>query len=427
MNNVQITAIPPGRVSTLTRPEIRVYAPEGASLTLSLVQGGRVLSQREYPLPPAGTTIWPEVAGVVGDLTFAVTIADSHGKALAEQSIAYEILDTGRRSTTLIDGCWISLYHWSEDEARWFNPDLKKLTAADWRDHILAMERVGIKNVMIQNVFDSEEYVFQHEQTAQDYYGQAFYPSRLFPDHRKELACDDPIEAVLAAADEADMHVFLGVGLFAWFDFSPQSLIWHKLVTTELWERYGHHRSLYSWYISEEMLGSLYYDYSAYIPGETWRDVAAFFADYSAFVRELTPTMPVSLATNNQRLHEYGDEWRQILAGIDILFPFMFARDLENLNISQIQQLCDETKTRMWVDMEMFAFPFDEGLKPKTCDELIREIEIYDDVEQIFGYQFTGIMNDPDSPFNLGGEAAKQLYRDYQRHYREVRRAALGQ
>jgi hypothetical protein len=209
--------------------------------------------------------------------------------------------------------------------------------------------------------------------------------------------------------------VFLGVGLFAWFDFSPASLEWHKRVTRELFDLYGDHRSLFGWYVSEEIFGSLYDEWSA-LPSEAYKDIVDFFRDYTGFVRTLTPTKPVALAPNNIRFHEFAKEWGQILPNIDILIPFAFARDPENINVAEIQELCDRAKTRFWVDMEMFSFPLDNGLVPKTIDKLIEEIRSYDAVEQIFGYQFTGIMNPPASVHNLGGTQAKKLYADYHSH-----------
>ena len=53
------------------------------------------------------------------------------------------------------------------------------------------------------------------------------------------------------------MNVFLGVGAYAWFDFSPEALGWSKQVALELWRRYGRHPSFYGWYVSAEAYGSL--------------------------------------------------------------------------------------------------------------------------------------------------------------------------
>lgn len=416
---LQVTPIPARRASTRTRPELRVHAPGATHARLQVV-GPNASSDQRFELSASMTVLEPDLSGLVGDLQCTLQVTDREGQVLGEHRFPYELVDSGVRSTRLIDGCWISLYHWSEDEARWFNPALRHLTAEDWFEQIRAMKHVGIDCVVIQNVFDSSAYVNQHDQDVDSYEGRAFYPSRLYPG-RTDLGCPDPVEAVLAAADELDCHVFLGVGLYAWFDYSPDSLEWHERVTSELWERYGHHPSLYSWYVSEEMFGSLYHDYDP-VPDENWRQIVDFFAAYREFVTALTPTKPVSMAPNNIRFHEFPDQWAEILAGIDILIPFAFARDLDHLNITEIAEICARSGTRFWVDMEMFRMPLDDGLIPKTGPELEREIAIYDEVEQIFGYQFTGLMNAPDSPQDLGGEAARQLYRDYEGYRNRLRR-----
>ncbi len=163
------------------------------------------------------------------------------------------------------------------------------------------------------------------------------------------------------------------------------------------------------------MFGSLYYDYPPY--GEKYKEIVTFFQDYKAFVQSLTPTKPVALAPNNIRFHEYEKEWKEILVNIDILIPFAFARDPKNMNINEIAEICKACNTHFWVDMEMFAWPLDNGLVAKNLDDLIKEIRTYDKVEQIFGYQFTGIMDHTDDKFNLGGEPAKRLYNEYLKYY----------
>ena len=45
-----------------------------------------------------------------------------------------------------------------------------------------------------------------------------------------DIKADDPIEAILTEADRRNMNVFLGIGMFAWFDFTTESLEWHKRV-----------------------------------------------------------------------------------------------------------------------------------------------------------------------------------------------------
>lgn len=61
-----------------------------------------------------------------------------------------------------------------------------------------------------------------------------------------DITAEDPIEAILSEADRLGMNVLVGVGIFAWFDFTPESLEWHKRVAKELWDMYGHHESFYA-------------------------------------------------------------------------------------------------------------------------------------------------------------------------------------
>ena len=72
------------------------------------------------------------------------------------------------------------------------------------------------------------------------------------------IVAKDPVEAILDEADRLGMSVMLGVGMFAWFDFTEESLKWHENVAEELWNRYGHHDSFYAFYISEECAGNLF-------------------------------------------------------------------------------------------------------------------------------------------------------------------------
>jgi len=411
-----VTVIPPHRVSSRVAVEVRLSSPDATHCRWSVLHDNEVISTKYVPLRcDFPFTADRQIISEPGQLEIVVEFFDPNGLVCATYRQPYEVVDTSCHSTRQIDGCWVSLVHWSEDEARHFNTDLKKLTDRDWKEQIYAMNEVGIKSVLIQNVFDCNEYVGKHSLTVENYPGLALYPSKLYPT-RYPIASEDPLEAIFQAADECEMSVFIGVGMFAWFDFCDQSLEWHKRVTAELFEMYGHHPSLYSWYISEEIYGSLY-DECDHIPSERYREIVTFFKEYKAFVQQFTPTKPVALAPNNIRFQEFAKEWGEVLPHLDILIPFAFARDLENLNIAEIQAICDRAGTRFWVDMEMFGWPLDNGLLPKSYDELMAEIRIYDDVEQIFGYQFTGIMNAPDSPFNLGGDAAKTLFKEYRKRF----------
>lgn len=409
------SVIPAVRVSAKVKPEIRIYSETADRVRIDIRKGGQSLKKYIFALEKGIVrSVFIDLSFTIGDISLNFSFLSGEDVVYRE-NYAYQVVDTSLPSTTLMDGCWVSIYHWSEDEARYFNKALKQMKDEDFKDHIRAMKPLGINGIIIQSVFDNNAYANCHDMKHTGYTGKSFYPSKLYPG-RIELSAYNPVEAILSAADECDMHVFVGVGLYAWFDFSPESLQWHKEVAFELYEMYGHHKSFYGWYVSEEIFGALYAEWDK-VPYEKYKDIAVFFKEFKAYVKTLAPTKPVALAPNNINFTNYEREWQTILPNIDVLIPFAFARDLQNLNVTDIKRICEECGAHMWVDMEVFQNPFPDGLIPKDIDELINEIRIYDDVEQIYGYQFTGMLNPPDSPFDLGGEPAKQLYVKYKKYY----------
>jgi outer membrane protein OmpA-like peptidoglycan-associated protein len=68
------------------------------------------------------------------------------------------------------------------------------------------MARAGIRGVVIQELFYIHEYVGTNNLTLENYYGQAFYPSGLYPG-RFDILAKDALHAILQAADECGMHV----------------------------------------------------------------------------------------------------------------------------------------------------------------------------------------------------------------------------
>ena len=424
MKDFDISILPAIRISDKTVPEIRAYLRYDGLLTVFAQQKDRMEKIGTWELKAGEVKfIYTTFHDIRGVFTLKFEFTDRSGNRIGSREWMYEVIPTGIKSSTLIDGCWIDLYHWDENEGRWFNKALRELTEEDWKEQIRSMSRIGIRGVVIQNLFYINEYVGINKLTLENYYGKAFYPSKLYP-YRFDIRAKNVVSAILEAADECNMHVLMGVGLFAWFDFSAISLEWHKRVAKELYDMYGHHNSFYGYYISEEIPGSLYDDWPPI--RDRWVEIVTFFRKFKAYVNKFSPTKPVALAPNNIRFHEFEAEWSEILNNIDILLPFAFARDLEHLNIKEISDICQKSSTHFWVDMEIFKNPFNNGLVPKEIDELIREIRIYDDVEQIYGYEYTGLLNDPNCPHDLGGEAAKKTYMEYLGYYKKLNHDYFG-
>lgn len=342
-----------------------------------------------------------------------IRVVAQHGRDTWRTSRTLEIRPSPHRSTGRLAGAWAGLYHWSEQEGRLWNAALRQMTDRQWRELVRAMARIDLNILVLGESFRNQQYVGQHAIEQEGYQGKAFYPSALYPG-RMDIASPDPFATILDEADRRGLHVFMPVGLYAWFDFTPGSLAWHQQVATELWQRYGQHPSFYGWYVTEEIAGNL---------GETparRREIVDFFRAFQAHVRRLAPEKPVLLASNCHLIPAAGDTYRELLPHCDILCPFGFHRmpdgDLTGEEAARrLQQYCDEAGAHLWMDLEVFLFDATGALYPRPIQGLIDDLQRFPNFEAILCYQVPGLLTAPSMSRQLGGPAAVRLYRDYQR------------
>lgn len=329
-----------------------------------------------------------------------------------------EILDTGSRSTNRLGGAWVDLYQFDEPSGRPFNDELGKMTDPQWRELVQAMHDVDQNLIVVTMMFNNKMHRGLHKIETEGYQGKAMYPSKLFPG-REPIASPDPLETIFSEADRLGMHVMPGVGCYAFFDFSPASLRWHKQVADELWERYGHHPSFYGWYISEEKDGGLGND-------EERREIADFFREMTPYLRKLTPEKPVMLATNCYHTRGAEEAYRQLLPHLDILCPFAFHRlptaddDFTGEDAAALlQKLCDEAGCHFWLDLESFEFRNTWELHPRSIDGLVSDLTRFQNFEKVLHFEFPGMMSSPKMSRQPGGPPSVKLYEDYRRYLRE--------
>lgn len=395
----------------------RVYS---VSLFVDGQAAGNRVAFRKLRIPAhasAGVDFRRSTAGWAGRHRM-VLVADAPGQS-ARTEREVQVLPSALRSTQTIDGAWVGIVHWSEAEGRYWNAEIRTLSENDWRQQIRGMHGIGMDTVIVQEVFRNQAYYGANKIASTGYRGLAYYPSALFPG-RVAMASRDPLEAILCEADRLHMHVFLGVGMYAWFDFSPASLEWHKKVAAELWRRYGHHPSFYGWYVSEEAYGSLIPDQGEAAAAQYRREILHFFTAFQAFCRGLAPEKPVLFAPNTMGLLQSKEVWPKLLEHIDIVCPFGFQRmppgDLTGAQAAALwQEMADQAGAHLWMDMEAFTFA-DQALVPRPIGDLIRDLRQYPNFEKILCYQYSGIFNSPESAKQPGGLATVRLYRDYRQY-----------
>ncbi|MBO5418732.1 MAG: DUF4434 domain-containing protein [Bacteroidales bacterium] len=432
-DQVYLTIVPPGLVTDKVDLDVRVGVVNDSdesrdyeiSVYLDDVMDGTLLHEGRLTLEPssadyAGFKV--PTSGMTGDRKIVTVVKEGRKKTIVEEG--FEVMPSEIRSTELVEGAWIGIYHWSEIEGLHWNSDIKEMTAENWKEMVRAMNSVGMNTIVIQEMFRNEEYVGKHSLTMESYSGKAFYPSDLYPG-RMDVAYEDPLEAIMSEADLLGMDVLVGVGMFAWFDFTEESLRWHKAVAEELWSRYGSHDSFYGFYVSEECAGSLYMSEPTPEGKQKRKDeIVDFFREFRQFTNTMAPGKPVMLATNSMGVPYGADTYPRLLEHLDILCPFGFARmpqgDLTGYEAAQmLQKFCDEAGSHLWFDLEAFLFNPDMSLYPRPIDEIVADLTLLDNFEKILCYQFPGVFNAPEiMSRTVGEERTIQLYDSY-KAYRE--------
>ena len=338
----------------------------------------------------------------------------------------FEVIKSDIRSTRLIDGAWTGIYHWSEIEGKHWNSDIQKMTDSQWRELVRSMHSIGMDVIVLQEVFRNQDYVGKHDLNVNNYQGKAFYPSELYPG-RMPISAEDPVGAILAEADLLGMSVMMGVGMFAWFDFTAESLEWHKRVAKELWDKYGKHPSFYGFYISEECAGNLYNSEST-IEKQMIRkkEIVDFFREFKKYASKFAPEKPVMLATNSMEVLKGADTYPALLQNLDILCPFGFARmpegDLTGKEAADVlQKFCDEAGAHLWFDLEAFLFNPDNSLYPRPIDEIIHDLNLLDNFEKVLCYHYPGVFNNPKMSRRIGEERTIGLYNAYKAYMNKIK------
>jgi hypothetical protein len=444
ITKVSLTLVPPSPVTNQVKLDIRgalwnnYSEPVNYKISVyidDMTDASRIFSDEVKIMQGGcrGIQFWFDPMNYPGKRNIILVTRSSLGTRTVVEPI--NINASNIRSTKLIDGAWFEFYHWSEDEGRLWNKDIIRLNNTQWEEMIKGMHDIGMDIVIIQELFRNQKYVGEHKMDSTGYTGIPYYASDLYPNKSgksllenvqngtsspdypswKGLAADKPLESVLSEADKCDMKVFLGVGLYAWFDFTKGSLEWSKKVARELWDKYGSHKSFYGWYVSNEIAGNLGTDDSRR------KELVNFFKEFSSYVRSFTPDKPVMLATNCHDVRNSGGYYPDLLKYIDILCPFGFHRmpqgDYTGSEVARIlQDYCDNAKCHLWMDMEIFLFGEGNALYPRPIDQVIRDLTMFDNFEKICCYAYTGLLNAGWQSIKPGGENTVVLYNDYMKY-----------
>lgn len=182
-------------------------------------------------------------------------------------------------------------------------------------------------------------------------------------------------------------------------------------MAAEVFIKYGHHPSFYGFYYTPEMFATFAYDGCD-------KDLLRYVTEMEKFSFDLDPLLFSMLAVNTQGLENYIDKWVPILQHLDIVTPFYFPVPNQVLYVPIWKNLSETYDFQAWIDIEMFERPINSsGLIPRDLDDLLQEMDYYDVLPNLTGYEFTGLMDNPNSRLHLGGLPAAKSYQRYQQYY----------
>jgi len=409
---VAFVTVPPARTTEHGPVELRLSLRHDTATAqdydVTFLFDGQPLATEALSVPAGAlglVTHWREPSGTAGDHILGYEIRQGP-QLVGTGSLPFTVLSSARAGPRFFQAGWIDpgallpgLY-----------PAAGVPSAADLRAKVAAMHEVGMDMIVVTYV-----------EGAMFGWGP-FYPSAI-PELGPPVLGFDVVETILDEADARGMHVFLGLGRgSAPLVFFPPDLVaidgavdLGTRVADELMQLYGHHASLYGWYLTHEMNylagASLYYDAMGLA-------LDAHGAEKPLLVSPSgTPIVTTTeIAGSEVDIFAYQDA---VGAGY---VPYVYTFDPQQ-RIAMLDQVFGSyaalhagTDKHLWSNTECWemAGPLYANPYPAAWPRLRQQLKIERRHAPVLTtYEFVGFMETADSVLQLGGPLAVDLYTDY--------------
>lgn len=316
-----------------------------------------------------------------------------------------------------VTGTFINLAY-QDVRNRYTNPAGVDMTSPElWAEKVAEMSEMGMEYLIFMAV-------------AND--GRAFYPSRLMP-HHYPAGRKSPVEAIMDAAAEKGMKVFMSTG---WAENQDDNLRIPRIkqrqmdMMVELAELFGSHEAFYGWYLPvEDCLGPVLTDYAV--------EAVNALTDHA---RGLTPKAKILISPygifNSDFSHpnyarQIGRLKVDIIAYQDEVgcvrekFPLPRLRE----NWRRLAEIHSTLPIEMWANCENFTWERGtndrtSALIPAAPERFIAQLEAASKagVERIVSFMMCGIFDPEGSAYALGQpDLAARAAREYEA-WRSTRR-----
>jgi hypothetical protein len=301
-----------------------------------------------------------------------------------------------------IEGSWFEFRHHNPAEGKYWDETLKAFSAEQWDAKVKEIADTGINYLVLLSVAIDDK---------------TFYPSSLMP--QNEMGCEDPLEAVLSAADKYGVKFFVSNGYLGnWrnsYDVmtNPSADKLRSTVMNEVAEKYAHHESFYGWYFPNETGISGHFQ--------------DFYIDYvnrgSREAAKVTPNAKILIAPYGTRNVQADDKYLSQLERLEVDYiAYQDEVGVEKSNVEESALFFERlyklhkkvAKSRLWADVEVFCFEgqvYRSALLPAPAERVMLQLEAVSPyVEKIFIYQYMGLMNKPGSKAFAGHPESEILY-----------------
>jgi len=324
---------------------------------------------------------------------------------LPASSLFANVSNSSKNAVKPIVGSWFEFEHHNQPEGKYWNSIVPKFTKEQWKAKIKEMSEAGMEYLVL---------------LAVAYEGKAYYPSNLQPRH--DYVCDDPLDAVLEAADECGIKFFVSNDY--WSDWRQPG---KAMIDEDIWrlrekgmeevaEKYAHHKSFYGWY----------YPHESGLDHTIDETTIEYVNRCTKIAKALTPNALTLIAPYGTNRVRPDDNYVRQLDRLDV--DIMAYQDevgvrkttagtagkyYEGLYLAHAKA----GKARFWADLEIFEFEgevYRSALIPASFDRIRIQLEdISPFVEHILIYQYLGMMNKPGSKAFAGHKDSEKLYSDY--------------
>ena len=314
----------------------------------------------------------------------------------------------GEKPMRPIEGTWFEFQHHNTAEGKYYNEAMHNFTAEQWAAKVEEFANLGMKYfVLMESAL----------------YDKAYFPTSIYP-MDETLACKNPIENLLTAADKHGIKVFMSAGYYGnWVEthnnmISPEVTKRAFQAMGELYNQFSHHDSFYGWYLPDEEGVVEYYS----------EDFINYVNKYAAEAKRLGGNKKMLIAPYGTNHVNADAKFIKQLESLDVDFiAYQDEIGVQKSTVDQtpryfetLKKLHDKAgRSQLWADIELFEFEgkvYHSALLPAKAERVQKQIEAVSPfVETILAYEALGMMNAPDTKAYAGHPDSTKLYTEYKK------------